>query len=110
MEDKEKKVLFTIQIPPDQPGVPVIGSNGELNMNTQDFDNHLTKTEFNHYLIANLDQVSRVMISMINKITELENEINKIKNLSHHHEYDNQRTKEEKSEEGLREETENKEK
>lgn len=78
MENKPKGPTFEFRLPPEDNSVPVLGANGALNM-PEEFNPHLTKKEFNFFMVQNLTPLIQLTYGLIGQMEKLRVEIEELK-------------------------------
>jgi len=75
---KGNNPTFNFKLPPDTDSMPVLGKDGALNM-PEEFNPHLTKKEFNFYLIQNLTPLVQLTYGLINEVEKLRKRVDELK-------------------------------
>jgi len=69
-ENKPKGPTFEFKLPPDKLDKPTIGPGGEINM-PEMMNPHLTKAEFNFYMIQNMTPLIQIVYGLVAEVEKL---------------------------------------
>jgi len=69
-ENKPKGPVYEFKLPPDSAEMPILNAKGIVEAQ-QNFDEHITKKEFNFYLVNNLKPLIGMVFGLIAEVEKL---------------------------------------
>lgn len=69
-QEKPKGPTFEFKLPPEKLDKPTVGPGGEIQM-AEMFNPHLTKAEFNFYMIQNLTPLIQIVYGLVAEVEKL---------------------------------------
>ena len=76
-KEQEQKATFEFKLPPENGSMPILGKHGALNMPAE-FNENLTKKEFNFYFIQNMEPLVRLTYGLIAEVEKLRKKVEEI--------------------------------